>query len=390
MPCDRRPPAPPADFRDLASNPRLDPAQEHALACAVTAARRSYWEEVLLPEPAGLVDALAAVLRHCADEAAVELAAELRASLVRRSTGPGGTPPRGTTRVREALLDGLVHCDPDAPCMAAIAAIARRHDPSWHARLETARRTYLRQRDRFVRANLRLVITFAKRQGGEHHTLADRIQDGNLGLLRAIERFDPTRGVRFSSYAGWWIRHAIMRSLTHHGRMVRVPSHLCLLHARAQRVRRRLASELGREPSPVELAHAIDTDPQTLTRAEVAMAARTISLDAPVLRGDEIVADTIADERVPDAADELAWAHDHRLAALAFRRLSDKDRHILLQRFPPDDEAPRTLEEVGRHWGVSRERIRQLQNRALATIRRAIEDDRGPRATSSSSTRVCA
>jgi RNA polymerase primary sigma factor len=228
-------------------------------------------------------------------------------------------------------------------------------------------------KDRFVRANLRLVVTMARRFNHGRLPLADLIQEGNIGLLKAVDRFDPTRGFRFSTYAGWWIRHAISRALADKGREVRVPVHMIDVHHRLERVRKSFAVTRGREPGDEELAEQAGVSLVKVQRLRHCLLDRGPSLDMPVGSDDvRTMGELLVDESVPGA-----------LEVLADRRMEDKVREILGQlrpleadvlrkRFGFDAEEPMTLREIGDEYSLSRERIRQVQEQALHKIRREL------------------
>jgi RNA polymerase primary sigma factor len=325
---------------------RLDAAQERALAEELVRRRRVYWSAVLSDERhvAAVLDVIAA---HCDD---VE------------------TPAAG----HEALVDRLVMADVGEACVAAIERVATACDLDWSRTIRATRRDYVVVRNQFVNANLRLVVCFAKRYGREREELADRIQEGNLGLMKAVERFDPARGVRFSTYAAWWIRHTITRALTHHSRTVRIPAHHQALFTKARHARPHLAVHLGREPSILEVAAAIAVDERRLENAELAMGLRTVALDAPAGDAGGRIIDELVAEDLPDPLHERDQNRLQSRAASALRELSAQERDILRQRFALDGSPVQTLSDIGDRIGLSRERIRQLQNKALDRLRTAI------------------
>jgi RNA polymerase sigma factor (sigma-70 family) len=253
----------------------------------------------------------------------------------------------------------LAVVDPEDPCRSGLEAAAERGD--W------ARRT-------MIESNLRLVVSIARRHQVTGLPLGDLVQEGNLGLLRAVELFDWRKGFKFSTYATWWIRQAISRGAADRGASaIRLPVHVDEQVRRLRRTRARLLESLGREPSRVELADALRLPPESVARLERAAHAIT-SLDSPIGDDGRAVGDFLED-RAAAGPDELAVeaiARDALDDALA--SLPDRERHVLILRFGLDSGTPRTLAEVGAMMGFSRERARQVEQTALASVRvRAVE-----------------
>jgi RNA polymerase primary sigma factor len=234
---------------------------------------------------------------------------------------------------------------------------------------------YLRARNRFVCSNLRLVAMVADRYSGRSMALADRVQEGNLGLIKAVERFDPEHGTRFSTYAVWWIRHAITRALVDRGRTVRIPAHLHAIFTKVRAVRTELEGRLGRPARMTELAEAVELPVGKVRVAIEAMSLRAVALDASdndddqPSWGDRL--GTPAPQAEIDA--QLDACRNETLACRALANLGVMERHILERRFELHGVPRMTLEALGQHYHLSRERIRQIQNRALAAIRHEVE-----------------
>ena len=240
---------------------------------------------------------------------------------------------------------------------------------SERVRLRGIARDGRRSHDRMVETNLRLVVSVARRYRAPGIGFPDLVQEGNLGLLRAVDRFDPTKGYRFSTYATWWIRQTIGRGVTQQSRTIRLPSHLVELLGRARRAERELLQQLGRDPTPEEVAAKVEVPVERLEELR-RQAQAPSSLDAPV--GEDAGAsmgDLLPDDQVAmpsDVASAALLADDLRTALEA---LDERDQTILEARFGLSGQQPRTLESVANELGLTRERVRQLEVRALARLR---------------------
>ena len=221
---------------------------------------------------------------------------------------------------------------------------------------------------RLIESNLRLVMSITRNYTKAGVPLLDLIQEGNLGLIRAVEKFDYKLGFKLSTYATWWIRQAVTRALADQGRTIRLPVHVAEQVRRAQRSRRQLAQKLNRDPSVDEIAQDAGFTPGRV-RELFDLVEDPVSLETPVGDGESMVADLIEDERAesPDGA-SAERARSVELAA-AVERLNPRMRHVVTRRFGLDGKPPQTLEEVGADLGITRERVRQLETRALRELR---------------------
>jgi RNA polymerase primary sigma factor len=232
----------------------------------------------------------------------------------------------------------------------------------------TVRRGDAAQR-RLVESNLRLVVSIARRYVGRGMALLDLIQEGNLGLMRAVERFDYRRGFRFSTYATWWIRQSITRAIADQGRTIRMPIHIVDTVNKLTRAQRDMTQTLGREPTVEELAIELDLTTERLVEL-TRIAQDTISLETPVgEEEDSTLGDFVEDTDAEVPADAATFRLLQENLALALEGLSPREREVLIMRFGLADGRMRTLEEVGEHFKVTRERIRQLETKALAKLR---------------------
>lgn len=227
-------------------------------------------------------------------------------------------------------------------------------------------------RELMIKANLRLVVKIAREYEGYGLPLLDLIAEGNIGLMKAIDRFDPTKGAKVSTYAAWWIKQGIRRALSNQSKTIRLPVHVGdkLLHLR--RAEARLHQELGRPPSDEELSSELGLSLQNITQYRAA-AMRPVSLDAPIGDDDSAsIAEVVADDQATTPAQNLQDKTDQALIGEILPQLDERERQIIRARFGLDGQEEKTLEEIGLTFGVTRERIRQIQELALAKMRQIL------------------
>jgi RNA polymerase primary sigma factor len=395
-------------FRDMATHRVLRPDEEVEAAKKVEALERAYWVALLAYPPA--FETVATVTEGWVtghEQTMPEELAELRKLVpsffgsARAESRAAGTP-RFTKKMQErwdelsfALACRLRELDGDRlyveGAYEAVLRLSGRHmierdliggevqiTPAFKRYLrglEKARSAQKQAKNRFVAANLRLVVSIARRYNRGRMPLIDLIQEGNLGLMKAVERFDHARGYRFSTYASWWIRHAISRALADKGRAVRIPVHMLDTFNRVQKATQALSSRNGHDPSTEELSKETGIAPDKLEKMQGYWTETPFSLDRPVNDEDgRKFVDFLENENIPSPHEKLvqqAWTDEvHRLLST----LSPMEARILRWRFGLDDEEELTLKEIGDKYNLSRERIRQLQEQALGKIRRQLRD----------------
>lgn len=367
-------------FRDMAALDVLRPEEEFTSAREIEALEIMLWEAVLSYQPTveHMLAAVEAVLPNLPAEAKALRRADAK-SYAKASA-------RAARRLR---ADDADHLFIDAALGAIDHIIAgigvrggslgmlgrERAKAEWLRRVIAANRAAADARNDFVKANLRLVVSIARRFNHGRMALADLIQEGNLGLLKAVERYDYRKGFRFSTYASWWIRHAISRALADKGREVRLPVHMIDAQHRLTKARRQLTGQLGRNPTSEELAAATQMPVDKIEKMRSWLLEQSISIDKPV--GDEegrVLGEVLEDPEREDISPtgDLEWEALTSEVRDLLTELRPIEADILRQRFGLGTEQELTLKEIGDKYNLSRERIRQLQEQALAKMRRAL------------------
>jgi RNA polymerase primary sigma factor len=343
-------------FRQMGRHAVLTAEQEREAAYAIAALEVAYWNALLSHPPA-----FAVIARKVADHFD-EPVPGLRAL------------KRGGTRAIAKLAQTLRELDVDRSLVRTIDEAVHDlddRDDAYLQRVEQARAAQADAKARFVAANLRLVVTVARRYARSHMPFIDLIQEGNLGLMTAVERFDPSRGFRFSTYATWWIRHAVARAVANHSRTVRLPVHVLDARRKVVRARQRMLARSGRRPTVATLAHETGLREGQVQVARAVSTAAAASLDRPINSEDgQTFGDLLCDDdaRAPDEQ-VVAERWRQRVPDL-LDSLSPMQSDILRCRFGLDGREEVTLSVLGRRYGLSRERIRQIQNEALDHLRK--------------------
>ncbi len=382
-------------FRQLAEHELLTPEGERELSQGIEDTEILTWERVF-SRPEAVVPLLALILPNL--EQPTQFPKLVKCAEDMCKTKRGRKDERALKKLRviakEAALQiraldlDRVHIDAIARELYRARTAALAGEPTWwldgatkdagqyvdHVR--QAHRDAAALRDEFVRANLRLVVTMARRYDRGGMPLADLIQEGNLGLMHAVSRFDYRRGLRFSTYACWWIRHAIGRALADKARAVRIPVHMLEAQQQLEKVRQALVGELGRPPTPQELAKAARVPLAKLNQMHRYIMGQPMSLDRPVHDDDDrSFGDTMADPNSEEhsPADNMTTATLTTQIKRLLHYLSPIEADVLTKRFGLGDDEERTFREIGDQYHLSRERIRQIQNSALDKLKRALE-----------------
>lgn len=372
-------------FRDMSVLDVLRPEEEFTAAREIEALEIQLWEDVLAHAPAveRILDACAEVpdYREATEVKALRKTASGRDSKAyARAAARAARTLRGSDADHlfiEAALGAIDRMTLGIGVRgASVSTLGPRAKVSdWLARVHEANRRAAAARNAFVKANLRLVVSIARRFNYGRMALADLIQEGNLGLLKAVERYDYKKGFRFSTYASWWIRHAISRALADKGREVRLPVHMIDAQHKLTKARRMLTGKLGRSPTTEELAEATNMPADKVEKMRSWLLEQSVSIDKPV--GDDegrVLGEVLEDpDREPASpTEELEWEALTTEVRELLRELRPIEADILRQRFGLGTEQELTLKEIGDKYNLSRERIRQLQEQALTKMRRAL------------------
>ncbi|WP_019631023.1 RNA polymerase sigma factor RpoD [Actinomadura atramentaria] len=326
-------------------------------------------------------DSLERVVRLLAEQGVDVLDSPREIADVRADDGdPGRRAPAGDLvriYLREIGRVPLLTAEEEVELAKSIEAGLFAADKSAHIAAASERERYelellaregMRAKQRLVEANLRLVVSIAKRYVGRGMLFLDLIQEGNLGLIRAVEKFDYTKGFKFSTYATWWIRQAITRAIADQARTIRIPVHMVETINKLVRVQRGLHQDLGRDPTPEEIGREMGLPPAKVAEIQ-RISQEPVSLQSPIGEEDSDLGDFIEDSDAVAPIEAAAFILLQDQLGDILSTLSEREQRVIGLRFGLADGHPRTLEEVGREFGVTRERIRQIESKTLAKLR---------------------
>jgi RNA polymerase primary sigma factor len=385
-------------FREMASHAVLQPAEEVRAAQAVERLEIGYWKALFSYAPAfdtiaaGLAQSLAAVPVEVPEEVAAMQklcrTANKQGKLLKKTQDKWDELSDSlAAKLRVLDTDRLFVDQADRAVHRLSGAFAHEVDllvddpveitkqlKSYLVDVDRARVAQQEEKNRFVTANLRLVVSIARRYNRGRLPLIDLIQEGNIGLLKAVERFDHTRGYRFSTYASWWIRHSINRALADKGRVVRIPVHMLDTYNRVARATQSISARTGQEPTPEEIERETGVAADKLEKIKDCGAATPFSLDRNVNDEDgRRFIDFLEDEDLPTPHENLESKRWNGEVQRLLQTLTPMEARILRWRFGLDDQDELTLKQIGDKYNLSRERIRQLQEQALGKIRRQVQ-----------------